>query len=1007
MLDASSTHVAAHVSFVGTLEPRFCRSSIEEDQELFRLCSAAECRHRHCLPFRAMRGAVIMEVDRPTECPQSDSANTSSAGDEATCADAVACVKPKTRPRDILRFFAALFDADDFILIRPTETWIAGGKKCSQVDYKGTSYCRPRTLPAMIKWQFNRVGKTNCNLFFGVCARAGDKGRYDKAWQIRIVRALWADIDHVTVDEAQRRCTDGGLPPPSIVVCSGNGVHLYWLLDAPYEIDGVDTRPIQLEWPDAPDPKTGKKKPRPYVIDPANQEKLYQDVPSNRPALTPSALLLQDVLAGIADKIGGDHTTDASRLLRIPGTLNRKDQRNGREPVPCELVLIDESRRYPFSTFSQYADSAPTRRRREELQKVQLPTTRPMTPAKRDKLNELALACANASDRSRADWALICKAIEKGWDQEEVWRTVADVGKFAERGKPYFLDTWAKAESHTRRRILDKCQSKEGGGDASDQRDGSSDDDSGEAPSAAALGELICADDHFAQDGGGKVYYFADGAYRPRGDQRIRGRVKAICKALGCDDEWSSRLANETVEYIRVDSPELWERPPSDVLNVKNGLLNVKTLELQPHSPDWLSPVQVPVAFDPNATCPKIDKFCSETFPEDNLHLAFEIVAWLMLPDRSIQKAVLLIGEGGNGKSRYLQMVIAFLGRRNVSSLSLHRLESDKFACGRLVGKLANICPDLPSQHLEGTSVFKSITGGDEITGEHKFHDSFDFTPFCRLLFSANHPPRAEDSSEGFFDRWLVVPFNRRFRGGEGEIQQAVLDAMLSEPDEQSGLLNRALAALPDLRKRGRFSESDSTQTAFDEFHATTDPIAVWLTAHTLDDASALTPQAAMVAAYARHCEAKGIAPATKNAFGRALHKLRPNVVDKQRTVGGKPNVWCYVGIGLRSEQSHDANPTDSPAFNNRQRKQRDQLDSTFLVHADAREIDDSENAFAPGEQEEEIRVDRVVPVGPTDGHPCGHEPQERTMFDGFVRTECSRCGEILKPDRPASAATA
>lgn len=632
-----------------------------------------------------------------------------------------------------------------------------------------------------------------------------------------------------------------------------------------------------------------------------------------------------------------------------------------------------------------------------------------MTAAKYDKLHELALACATAADRSRADWALVCKAVEKGWPQDGVWTAVASVGKFAERGKAYFQDTWSKAESHTRQKSLDECLKKVG--DAGDNQGGGGNDEvdpdgGGEAPSAAALSALICADDHFAQDKGGKVYHFADGAYRTRGEQRIRSRVKAICASLGCDDEWSSRLANETVEYIRVDAPELWERPPADVLNVENGLLDVTTLELKPHTPEWLSPVQIPVLFDPAATCPKIDKFCGETFPEDNLTLAYEIVAWLMLPEGSIQKAVLLIGAGGNGKSRYLRMTLSFLGRSNVSSLSLHRLEADRFACGRLVGKLANICPDLPSEHLEGTSVFKAITGGDELTGEHKFLDSFDFTPFCRLLFSANHPPRAADASEGFFDRWLVVPFDRRFRGEDGEITSAVLDAMLSEPGEQSGLLNRALAALPYLRKRGRFSESDSTRAAFDEFHATTDPIAVWLDGHTVEEASAVTPQSAMLTAYSRHCELKGIAPTTKNAFGRALHKLRANVADKQRTVGGKPNLWCYVGIGLRSEQQDDAASTDFLKSNYEQRKQRDQLDSPFLVYADAREKNAAENDSVLRTQEEAIRVDRVVPVERLNAEPCDHEPQERTTFDGFIRTECGKCGVILKPDRSAKAVT-
>src|SRR5207302_650232 len=128
-----------------------------------------------------------------------------------------------------------------------------------------------------------------------------------------------------------------------------------------------------------------------------------------------------------------------------------------------------------------------------------------------------------------------------------------------------------------------------------------------------------------------------------------------------------------------------------------------------------------------------------DTFPPDARAVAWEILADLLTPDRSIQKAALLAGEGGNGKSRFLAATSAFAGRRNVANLSLHKIEADRFAAARLLGKLANICADLPSDHLTGTSVFKAITGGDAIAAEYKYRDSFEFAPFCRLLFSANY----------------------------------------------------------------------------------------------------------------------------------------------------------------------------------------------------------------------------------------------------------------------------
>ena len=129
-------------------------------------------------------------------------------------------------------------------------------------------------------------------------------------------------------------------------------------------------------------------------------------------------------------------------------------------------------------------------------------------------------------------------------------------------------------------------------------------------------------------------------------------------------------------------------------VNVLNGLLDVNTLVLSAHSPDYLSPVQLPVKFD---TVPGWDKFISEVFLGDTEAIAWEIPAWLMTPDASIQKAILLLGDGANGKSTYLRAVLAFIGKGNSTAVSLHKLENDRFSAARLVGRLANICPDLPS----------------------------------------------------------------------------------------------------------------------------------------------------------------------------------------------------------------------------------------------------------------------------------------------------------------------
>ena len=245
-----------------------------------------------------------------------------------------------------------LYDEKDLLLFRPVETWIEGDRKKSRVDYKNVRY-RHATRDGLQRFisHFDfESQKEFTNQFFGVCPRVAYEGRFDLAWQIRTVRCLWADIDNCDVAVALERVASVSLPYPTAVVNSGNGVHLYWRLDQPFVIDDagpsipVHIEPIQSD--------ESRKKARRYVLE--GKDRVYLDQRHHLTKLSPKALQIQDILAGIAEAIGGDHTTDLTRLLRVPGTYNRKDQRNGRQPVLSELIECDASCSYALDAFSRF-----------------------------------------------------------------------------------------------------------------------------------------------------------------------------------------------------------------------------------------------------------------------------------------------------------------------------------------------------------------------------------------------------------------------------------------------------------------------------------------------------------------------------------------------------------------------------------------------------------------------------------------------------------------------------
>jgi P4 family phage/plasmid primase-like protien len=406
--------------------------------------------------------------------------------------------------------------------------------------------------------------------------------------------------------------------------------------------------------------------------------------------------------------------------------------------------------------------------------------------------------------------------------------------------------------------------------------------------------------ERFARDEGNALYVYRNGVYRPGAEKLIREGVKQIVPPK----KWRQQLACDTVAYIRDDAPmlvldarEMMER---QVLNLANGLLNLKNNTLEPHSPELYTTLQLPVVYDPKAECPTWDLFVATAFPQDCVEAgtAYEILAYLMEPNTSLQKAILLKGPGGNGKSRYLKATVNFLGKANVSGESLQHLESHRFSTFRLVGKLANICADLPTGHLETSSQFKSITDGAEaISVEQKHRDRFDYVPFARLVFSSNYYPVSRDASEAFFDRWLVIPFERKFRGEQGEIPRDELDRLLAA--ELPGALNRALAVRERVRKYG-ITITESMKKAHEEFWRTTDPLAMWLTTNTVEGPEMRVKTDALMNAYNAWCLKDGRTQMSKAALGAELRRLRPYIQHKQaRTMDRRD--WYYVGIALKA----------------------------------------------------------------------------------------------------------
>ncbi len=283
------------------------------------------------------------------------------------------------------------------------------------------------------------------------------------------------------------------------------------------------------------------------------------------------------------------------------------------------------------------------------------------------------------------------------------------------------------------------------------------------------------------------------GVYLGFGDSIIREYVEVLQPKI------KTYQVNEIVQKIKrrtyVDRDRFDEN--SDVINVQNGLLNIWTGQLK----DILSAKgQLPIIFNADKKCLNILRFLGQVLHPQDVFTAMEIIGYILYRSAVYEKAIMLYGNGDNGKSVFIKVIEAFVGSKNCSHVPLQELDNDKFSSADLYGKLVNTFADLKSQKLMATGNFKTLVSGDSVRAQRKYGQPFTFKNYSKLILSSNRIPDSDDKSQAYYKRWLILSFDKVFHGA---IKDTDLIHKLTTPDELSGLLNLALIALRQLRKDG------------------------------------------------------------------------------------------------------------------------------------------------------------------------------------------------------------
>lgn len=390
--------------------------------------------------------------------------------------------------------------------------------------------------------------------------------------------------------------------------------------------------------------------------------------------------------------------------------------------------------------------------------------------------------------------------------------------------------------------------------------------------------------------GGESFLIYENGVYNISGEKEA-GRIImdymlpnycVMASIRDCREQWDILVSKDFDDFNR--NPYL--------VNVRNGLLDIRDMSFKEHTPSYLSTVQLNVEYNPQVDCPQFKKFLNEVLDCKLIPLVQEIVGYLLTTNTASQKAFVFWGPARTGKSTLLWVVeYLLLGKKNVSNIPWQEI-GDKFKTAELLGKLANVFSDLPSKSIDDTGIFKVVTGEDYLMAEKKNKNPFKFKPFARLVFSCNELPRNYvDRTEGFYRRLIIVPFNR-------QIEKSKIDKSLKYKfqREKEGILNWALEGLKRLYENNfEFSENELTDGVKKEYKRENNNVISFVEECCEIDSLFSCSRIEIYEAYKEFCVEAGLKALSQIKFNKELE----GNFNITRSRSGKLRLWNGVRIKL------------------------------------------------------------------------------------------------------------
>jgi len=381
-------------------------------------------------------------------------------------------------------------------------------------------------------------------------------------------------------------------------------------------------------------------------------------------------------------------------------------------------------------------------------------------------------------------------------------------------------------------------------------------------------------------------------------------RRKAIAKFALTSESEAKRKAAIATAQSEPGIPIMPDEMDRDkfLLNVMNGILNLRLGRLLPHDPEYLITKLAPVFFQPDATCPTWLNFLNRIMQGNPRLIAYlqKAVGYSLTGSTVEQILQFLYGLGANGKTTFIDIIMIMLGdyavQTTTETLMVKKNSGIPNDLAALKGARFVAAQEVESGQRLSESLIKQLTGGDRISARFLHAEFFEFKPQFKLWMSGNSRPIIRGGDHGIWRRMKEIPFTV-------QIPPEEQDRKLSEKlrGELPGIFNWALDGCLAWQKEGRLIPPDEVMAATENYRSEMDILGQFIEDRCLTGPGFQVSAKELYGAYVDWSESQGERrPMSQQFFGM---RIVERGFERGRQTGGAVR---YKGLGLRASEGSE-----------------------------------------------------------------------------------------------------